>query len=118
MKEMLGINARVEDLRDQIIKDINRAQMPACLLDYVLTEVLNNVRMRRESEVQKERRMYRQEMTPAPGEVPVPKDPPVEKKGDGRGGIVESGRVRMEKDGTEKVVKGGGADGSDDHAGS
>ncbi|MCC8102125.1 MAG: hypothetical protein LIP11_07645 [Clostridiales bacterium] len=101
---MLGINARVEDLRDQIIKDINRAQMPACLLDYVLTEVLNEVRMTRESEVQKERKKYREEMTPAPGEAPVAR------KGDGQGGIVEAGRVRMEQDGT---VKEEGADDND-----
>lgn len=70
---MLGINARVEDLREQIIKDINRAQMPACILDYVLTEILNDVRMQRMSEVQKERKKYKDEITPVPGEVPMPK---------------------------------------------
>lgn len=101
---MLGINARVEDLREQIIKDINKAQMPACLLDYVLTEILNDVRMKRMGEAQKERKKYKEEMTPAPGEAPVVK------KGDGQGGIVESGRVRMEQDGT---VKEEGADDND-----
>lgn len=70
---MLGINARVEDLREQIIKDINRAQMPACILDYVLTEILNDVRAQRMSEVLKERERYKEEMTPAPGEAPVQK---------------------------------------------
>ena len=93
---MLGINARVEDLREQLITDINRAQMPACLLDYVLTEILNDVRMQRVNEIQKERKQYKEEMPPAPGEAPVAK------KGDGQGGIVESGRVRMDKDGTVK----------------
>ena len=72
-KEMLGINTRVEDLREQIIKDINKAQMPACLLDYVLTEILNDVRMKRMGEIQKERKKYKEEMTPAPGEAPIPK---------------------------------------------
>ena len=107
---MLGINARVEDLREQIIKDINKAQMPACLLDYVLTEILNDVRMKRMGEIQKERKKYKEEMTPAPGESPV------EKKGDGQGGTVESGRVRMVKDGTANVdgtVKEGGEDDND-----
>ncbi len=99
---MLGINARVEDLREQIIKDINRAQMPACILDYVLTEILNDVRAQRMSEVQKERRKYREEMTPAPGEVPVAKK--------------DTGQP--EKAQEEKIVRGGGADGGDDHAGS
>ena len=81
---MLGINARVEDLREQIIKDINRAQMPACILDYILTEILNDVRMQRMSEVQKERQKYREEMTPAPGEAPVPKSgSEVIRKGEG-----------------------------------
>lgn len=70
---MLGINARVEDLREQIIKDINKAQMPACLLDYVLTEILNDVRMQRMGEIQKERQRYKEEMTPAPGEALAPK---------------------------------------------
>ncbi len=93
---MLGINARVEDLREQLIKDINKAQMPACLLDYVLTEILNDVRMQRMNEIQKERQKYKEDMTPAPGEAPVAK------KSDGQGGIVETGRVRMEKDGTVK----------------
>ncbi len=64
---MLGINARVEDLREQIITDINNAQMPACILDYVLTEILNDVRMQRISEVQKERQ--RENEKPAPGEI-------------------------------------------------
>lgn len=105
---MLGINARVDDLREQIIKDINKAQMPACLLDYVLTEILNDVRMQRVNEVQKERQKYREETTPVLGELPV------EKKTDGQGGIVETGRVHMEKDGT---VKGGGAD-DNNHTGS
>lgn len=87
---MLGINARVEDLREQIIKDINKAQMPACILDYILTEILNDVRLQRMSEVQKERQKYKQETTPVPGEAPV-------RKGDGKGGTVESGKVRIEK---------------------
>ncbi len=98
---MLGINARVEDLREQIIKDINKAQMPACILDYILTEILNDVRLQRMSEVQKERQKYKQETTPVPGEVPV-------RKGDGRGGIIETGRVKVEK----KTLNGGGADGN------
>ena len=102
---MLGINARVEDLREQIINDINRAHMPACILDYMLTEILNDVRTQRMSEVQKERRKYKEEMTPAPGEapekVPVAADAP------------EQGRVPVS---VEK--KGGVEDGSDDHAGS
>ena len=89
---MLGINARVEDLREQIIKDINQAKMPACILDYLLTEILNDVRVQRVSEVQKERQRYKEEMTPAPGEASVKKK--------------------------EQVVKGGTEDGSDDHAGS
>lgn len=102
---MLGINARVEDLREQIIKDINRAQMPACILDYVLTEILNDVRAQRMNEVQKERRKYREEMTPAPGEAPVPKEAPKDAPAPGK----EDVSVRK---------KGGGADGGDDHAGS
>ncbi|MCD7824219.1 MAG: hypothetical protein LUG86_09455 [Oscillospiraceae bacterium] len=107
MKDMLGINARVEDLREQIIKDINRAQMPACILDYVLTEILNDVRAQRMNEVQKERRKYREEMTPAPGEAPVPKreDTPKDAPAPGK----EDVSIRK---------KGGGADGGDDHAGS
>lgn len=108
---MLGINARVEDLREQIIRDINRAQMPACILDYVLTEILNDVRAQRMSEVQKERRKYREEMTPAPGEAPVPKreDVPREAPKDAPAPGKEDVSIRK---------KGGGADGSDDHAGS
>lgn len=106
---MLGINARVEDLREQIIKDINRAQMPACILDYVLTEILNDVRAQRMSEVQKERRKYREEMTPAPGEAPVPKKDTERIKKD-------TGHPERAQE--EKIVRGGGADGGDDHAGS
>lgn len=79
---MLGINARVEDLREQIAKDINAAHMPACIIDYVLTEILNDVRAKRMSEVQKERRLYREEKKtetveagePAPGEAPAAKE--------------------------------------------
>lgn len=59
---MLGINARVEDLKENLIKVINGAQMPACILDYVLTEIINDVRMQRISEVQKERKAYREEL--------------------------------------------------------
>lgn len=70
---MLGINARVEDLREQLIQDINRARLPVCVIDYVLTEILNDVRIQRASEVQNERKRYKEETTPAPGEVPVPK---------------------------------------------
>ena len=70
---MLGINARVEDLREQLIQDINQARLPVCVIDYVLTEILNDVRIQREAEVQKERQRYKEEATPAPGEVPIPK---------------------------------------------
>ncbi len=59
---MLGINARTQDLRESLIKVINEAQMPACILDYVLTEILNDVRMQRISEVQKERKAYKDEL--------------------------------------------------------
>ena len=58
---MLGINARVEDLREQLIKDINDSHMPACILDYVITEILNDVRVQRVSEIQKERQREREE---------------------------------------------------------
>lgn len=83
---MLGINARVEDLREQIIKEINQAHVPACIADYVLTEIINDVRAKRLSEIQKERQLYRDERKaeaveagePVPGEVPVPKRGPVE----------------------------------------
>lgn len=68
---MLGINARVEDLKEQLINDINRAKMPACILDYMLTEILADVRRQRAGEVQKERNKYKEETTPVPGEVPV-----------------------------------------------
>lgn len=73
---MLGINARVEDLRLQIINDINAAKMPACILDYILTEILNDVRTQRISEVQKERDAFEAEKrvnerpVPVRGEVP------------------------------------------------
>lgn len=59
---MLGINARVEDLREKLIQDINKAQMPACILDYILTEILNDVRLQRVGEVQKERQAYQEEL--------------------------------------------------------
>ncbi|MCD7805631.1 MAG: hypothetical protein LUH03_10925 [Oscillospiraceae bacterium] len=58
---MLGINARVEDLRESLIKTINDAQMPACILDYVLTEILNDVRLKRMSAVQSERQKDRED---------------------------------------------------------
>lgn len=58
---MLGINARVEDLREQLIKDINDSHMPACILDYVIAEILNDVRVQRVSEIQKERQREREE---------------------------------------------------------
>lgn len=87
VERMLGINARVEDLREQIIKEINQAHVPACIADYVLTEIINDVRAKRLSEIQKERRLYRDEKKaeavevgePVPGEVPVAKKEPVAK---------------------------------------
>lgn len=68
---MLGINARVEDLKEQLISDINQAKMPACILDYILTEILADVRRQRAGEMQKERKKYKEETTPVPGEVPA-----------------------------------------------
>lgn len=53
---MLGINARVEDLKLRLVSDINEARMPACVLDYVVTEILNDIRLKRADEVKKERR--------------------------------------------------------------
>lgn len=70
---MLGINARVEDLKMQLVDDINKAKMPACILDYILTEILADVRRQRAGEVQKERKKYQEETTPAPGEMPAAK---------------------------------------------
>ena len=74
---MLGINARVEDLKIQLITDINKAQMPACILDFILTEILQDVRSQRASEGQREREAYRKETDPGPpvkGEVPDGKE--------------------------------------------
>ena len=67
---MLGINARVEDLKIQLIEDINKAQMPACILDYLLSEILQDVRRQKATEIQKERDLYKEETTPVRGEVP------------------------------------------------
>ena len=75
--------------------------MPACILDYMLTEILNDVRMRRVGETQKERQKYCEETTSVLGETPAAK------KSDAQGGIVEIGKVRMKKDG---MVKEEGAD--------
>lgn len=68
---MLGINARVEDLKKQLVDDINAAKMPACILDYLLSEILNDVRIQRASEVRKERKKYKEETASTPREVPV-----------------------------------------------
>lgn len=57
---MLGINARVEDLKIRLIQDINEAKMPACILDYVVTELLNDIRQKRAEEVTKERMMEKE----------------------------------------------------------
>ncbi len=58
---MLGINAKVEDTKSQIIKVINGAGLPSCLVDYIMTEILNDVRLSRMNAVQKEREAYQQE---------------------------------------------------------
>ena len=58
---MLGINARAEDLKIQLITDINRAQMPACVLDCILTEILRDVRTQKATEIQKERELFQKE---------------------------------------------------------
>ena len=52
---MLGVNARAEDLRIQIIQDINKAQMPACIIDYILSDILQEVRTQKAAEIQRER---------------------------------------------------------------
>lgn len=73
---MLGVNARVEDLKKKLVDDINAAKIPVCLLDYVITEILSDVRRQRAGEVRRERKAYEDELKkeaerePAPGEIP------------------------------------------------
>ncbi|MCD7784559.1 MAG: hypothetical protein LUH18_03110 [Oscillospiraceae bacterium] len=71
---MLGINAKVEDTKSQIIKVINEAGLPSCLVDYIMTEILNDVRLSRMNAVQKEREAYQQEQQEHASENPTPKE--------------------------------------------
>lgn len=50
----MGINATVESFKQKVIKDINESGLPVCLVDYVMTEIANTVKMEYLAAVQKE----------------------------------------------------------------
>lgn len=51
----MGINAQVEDLKNKIIEAINQAGLPICMVDYVTTEIANQVKLDYMAQVQAER---------------------------------------------------------------
>lgn len=58
---MLGDNARIEDLKTQLTKDISGAKLPLYVLEYVLGELHEQVQKQRIKVVQSERQSWQHE---------------------------------------------------------
>lgn len=58
---MLGDNARIEDLKMQLTKDISGAKLPLYVLEYVLGELHEQVQKQRVKAVQGERQSWQRE---------------------------------------------------------
>lgn len=61
----LGIDAQNEDLRNKIAKDINESGMPACLIHYMLVDMVNEISQLEKNEVQRQRQEYQKELAEA-----------------------------------------------------
>lgn len=54
----LGINARVEDVKLKLVGVINESHLPFCITNYILTEILNEVRLSQLNAIQQEREAF------------------------------------------------------------